>query len=122
MSDEGEALLDLYDRALPQVYGYLVSRCSSPAVAEDLTAETFLAAVNAVKRKAVSPLTTAWLIGVARHKLVDHWRRQAREERIVELAVAEDHTSPPEDPWHERLDATVAESVLQELAPHHRAA
>ena len=121
MSDEGEALLDLYDRALPQVYGYLVSRCGSPAVAEELTAETFLAAVDAVKRKAVSPLTTAWLIGVARHKLVDHWRRQAREARIVELAAADD-VPPAEGPWDERLDATVADTVLGELAPHHRAA
>ena len=122
MSDEGEALLDLYDRALPQVYGYLVSRCGSPAVAEDLTAETFLAAVDAVKRQAVRPLTTAWLIGVARHKLVDHWRRQAREERIVELAAVDDHPPPTEDLWDERLDATVADAVLGELAPHHRAA
>ena len=120
MSDEGEALLDLYDRALPQVYGYLVSRCGSPTVAEDLTAETFLAAVDAVKRRTVSPLTTAWLIGVARHKLVDHWRRQAREERNVELAA--DDAWPTEDPWDERLDATVADALLSELAPHHRAA
>lgn len=122
MSDEGEALLDLYDRALPQVYGYLVSRCGSPAVAEELTSETFLAAVDAVKREAVSPLTTAWLIGVARHKLVDHWRRQAREARIVELAAAGDHTPPAEDRWDERLDAAVADTVLSALAPHHRAA
>jgi uncharacterized glyoxalase superfamily protein PhnB len=36
--DQGGVLLDLYDRALPQVYGYLLRRCSSTAVAEDLTA------------------------------------------------------------------------------------
>ena len=29
------------------------------------------------------PLSTGWLIGVARHKLSDHWRRQAREERTL---------------------------------------
>jgi RNA polymerase sigma-70 factor (ECF subfamily) len=37
----------LYDRALPQVYGYLADRCRDPATAEDLTSETFLAAVRA---------------------------------------------------------------------------
>ena len=26
-------------------------------------------------------MSVPWLVGVARHKLVDHWRRQAREER-----------------------------------------
>ena len=35
-------------------------------------------------------LTIAWLVGVARHKLVDHWRRQAREERQLRLLEAAD--------------------------------
>ena len=41
-----------YDRALPQVYGYLADRCRDPATAEDLTSETFLAAVRAAKAPA----------------------------------------------------------------------
>lgn len=122
MADEGEALLDLYDRALPQVYGYLLSRCGSPAIAEDLTAETFLAAVDAVKRRTVSPLTTAWLVGVARHKLVDHWRRGAREERMLDTTRADGDATPVVDPWNERIDAAVANAVLEGLASHHRAA
>ena len=48
--DQGEALLALYDRALPEVYGYLLPRCGSPALAEDVTSEVFLAAVDAVQR------------------------------------------------------------------------
>ncbi len=51
--DQRHALVDLYDRALPEVYGYLAARCGSASVAEDLTSETFLAAVNAVRRGAV---------------------------------------------------------------------
>ncbi|HEX2040971.1 MAG TPA: sigma-70 family RNA polymerase sigma factor [Acidimicrobiales bacterium] len=119
-SDQGAVLLALYDRALPEVYGYLVSRCGDAAQAEDLTAETFLAAVGAVQRGAVEHLTTAWLVGVARHKLVDHWRRLARDER--NLRVAADEVQPEEDPWDARLDAAVARTVLAGLAPHHRAA
>ena len=37
----------IYWRALPQVYGYLLLRCQDASVAEDLTAETFLAAAAA---------------------------------------------------------------------------
>ena len=48
-SGAGARLLALYDHALPQVYGYLLARCGQRAVAEDLTAETFLAAVDAVR-------------------------------------------------------------------------
>jgi len=75
-----------YDRALPQVYGYLAARVNEPAVAEDLTGETFLAAVRAVHEHKVADLTTAWLITVARNKLVVHWRRLEREERTLGLA------------------------------------
>ena len=61
--DPGSALLDLYDAALPEVYGYLLSRCGQRPLAEDLTAETFLAAVEAVRRRPPPSLTVAWLIG-----------------------------------------------------------
>ena len=65
--DPGPQLLALYDRALPQVYGYLLRRCGDRTLAEDLTSETFLGAVGAD-----GPFTVPWLIGIARHKLVDH--------------------------------------------------
>jgi RNA polymerase sigma-70 factor (ECF subfamily) len=114
-------LLVLYDKALPDVYGYLLSRCDRRAVAEDLTAETFLAAVDAVRRDHPPPVTTAWLIGVARHKLVDHWRRQAREERGLR-SVAGQPAADIEDPWDARLDALRARETLDRLGAHHRAA
>ncbi|HEX3814746.1 MAG TPA: sigma-70 family RNA polymerase sigma factor [Mycobacteriales bacterium] len=119
--DPRAGLLALYDSALPQVYGYLLSRCDRRAVAEDLTAETFLAAVDAVRRAHPPPVTTAWLIGVARHKLVDHWRRQGREDRGLR-AVAADGGDQLDDPWDERLDALRARETLDRLGPHHRAA
>ena len=110
-------LLSLYDRALPEVYGYLLSRCGQRALAEDLTAETFLAAVRAEKDGA-GPTTVPWLIGTARHKLVDHWRRREREERGLRL-IGGDAT---DDPWEAELDALRAAEVLDELSPAHRAA
>jgi RNA polymerase sigma-70 factor, ECF subfamily len=123
MREEPSArLLEVYDQALPQVYGYLLSRCGQRALAEDLTAETFLAAVDAVRSgPAAPPVTTGWLIGVARHKLSDHWRRQAREERTLR-AVAAEPDPRSGDPWDARLDAVRARDVLQRLGPHHRAA
>ena len=117
--DQGPVLLALYDRALPQVYGYLLPRCGG-ATAEDLTAETFLAAVTAVQRGAVPDLTVAWLVGVARHKLVDHWRREAREER--KLRVLADEPQGDDDPWDERIDRALAHEALARLGPHHRSA
>jgi RNA polymerase sigma-70 factor (ECF subfamily) len=118
--DPGFALLELYDAALPEVYGYLLSRCRQRALAEDLTAETFLAAVDACRRHAPPQLSVAWLIGVARHKLVDHWRRAEREVRGLRMLAGQ--PSEPDDPWDSRLDAIQAREVLAALGPHHRAA
>lgn len=110
----GRALVDLYDRALPEVYGYLKPRCGDFALAEDLTAETFLAACDAVDRAQVNEVTVAWLIGIARHKLVDHWRREARHERQLR-AVAE-QTEAIDDPWEAQIDVATIERVLASLS------
>jgi RNA polymerase sigma-70 factor (ECF subfamily) len=119
-ADAGKALLELYDRALPQVYGYLRVRCGSDAVAEDLTAETFLAACAAVNNGQAPVVSSPWLIGVARHKLVDHWRRSGRE--AAGLTVIAGETGGAEDPWDVHLDVLRARATLNDLAPQHRSA
>ena len=74
-------------------------------MAEDLCAETFLAAVDAVRGPAPPALSVPWAIGVARHKLLDHWRRQARDERRFEM-LAGSATDPAEDRFNpDALDA-----------------
>jgi len=119
--DPRSALLEVYEPALPQVYGYLLRRCGRKEVAEELTSETFLAAAAAVRRRPAPPsVDVPWLIGVARHKLADHWRRQAREERGLR-AVSSDAVSA-DDPWDAELDALRATETLAALAPQHRLA
>jgi RNA polymerase sigma-70 factor, ECF subfamily len=116
--DHGAELLALYDEALPQVYGYLLHRCRDTPTAEDLSAETFLAAVDSIERGSVRTVGTAWLIGIARHKLIDHWRRVERDTRhlrSVEPPPVED------DPWDAELDGFLARDVLDQLGSHHRA-
>jgi len=116
-SGQGAGLLEVYDRALPQVYGYLMSRCGQRLLAEDLTSETFLAAA---RQGPDGPISVAWLIGVARHKLADHWRHEAREERLLQAVgpVAAD----ADDPWEAHLDVLRAREALRAVAPQHRAA
>ena len=72
---------DLYDRTVTDVYSYIASRIGDRGLAEDLTQDVFEAGARRVATGAV--VEVAWLIGVARHKLVDHWRAQARAESHV---------------------------------------
>lgn len=113
--DRGPELLALYDEALPQVYGYLLRRCADRAVAEDLTSETFLACAAGLPD--APALTVGWVVGIARHKLVDHWRRRSRDERLLESLPG----GRDEDPWDETLDRLRAQDVLATLGAHHRA-
>jgi RNA polymerase sigma-70 factor, ECF subfamily len=119
-TSDPDAVVALYDQALPQVYGYLLPRCRSVVVAEDLTAETFLAAVAATKKGAAPEVSVAWLVGVARHKLVDHWRRQYREQRS--LQSAQDPGDELDDPWDAEVEKDAVYSALGALNPFQRAA
>ena len=120
VGDQGATLLALYDDAVGEVYGYLLARCRNRTVAEDVTSEVFMGAVDSVTRGRVDDVTTAWLIGIARHKLVDHWRRMEREDRRLH-AVAGTIVEPA-DPWDVELDVMAARDVLGDLGAHHRAA
>ncbi|MCV7268233.1 RNA polymerase sigma factor [Mycolicibacterium doricum] len=116
--DASRALLALYDDALPTVYGYFVRRCPDRGTAEDLTSETFLAAMDAARRGASVPISVPWLIGVARHKLADHYRRGSHRHAVAVADLPE--PGEPVDGWDAELDRIVAESVLAQLPEHHR--
>jgi RNA polymerase sigma-70 factor, ECF subfamily len=118
--DPAFGLLKLYDDALPHVYGYLLARCGNTDLAEDLTAESFLAAVHAVRKPGAPAPSIPWLIGVARHKLADHWRRTEREQRGLRLVTSGPACS--DDPWDTVIDRLRARQVLDQLGAHHQAA
>jgi RNA polymerase sigma-70 factor (ECF subfamily) len=116
--DAPRALLVLYDEALPVVYGYFVRRCGDRETAEDLTSETFLAAMDAARRKDPPPIAVRWLIGVARHKLADHYRRGPGRSTVPVDELPE--PADPADDWDAELDRIVAENVLARLSEPHR--
>ncbi len=117
---ECEQLLELYPVALPEVYGYLLPRCGNPAVAEDLTAEVFMAAVTALQNASTEAITTGWLIVVARRRRVDHWRKNERDHRGRE--ILDQQFVEISDPWDDHFDAAAVRAALAHLGPQQRAA
>lgn len=65
----------LYGAHVSEVFRYVHRRCGDRAVAEDVTQDVFLAAVRTANPHSVS---IGWLIRVARNRLIDVMRRQAR--------------------------------------------
>jgi RNA polymerase sigma-70 factor, ECF subfamily len=69
-------------RTLPRVYSYLLSRCAGDiALAEELTQQTYVAAIDRRSRFDGRSDSVTWLCGIARHKLADHFRSVERNER-----------------------------------------
>lgn len=72
----------IYDETLPRVYGYLYVRLGGDAAtAEDLTQETYLSLARQLHQGRIPPDPFAWLIHVARNKLIDHYRRVERQRK-----------------------------------------
>jgi RNA polymerase sigma-70 factor (ECF subfamily) len=104
-SGDAAALETLYQRYLPSVWRYAFARLhGDTAAAEDVVSETFLAAVRRIDRlKPEGGSVAGWLIGIARHKIGDVWRRRSRvhsggaaEERAEATPGGADPASPLE--------------------------
>jgi RNA polymerase sigma-70 factor (ECF subfamily) len=91
--DSPPAFRAFYERSLLVVYSYLFHRCGGRTAAEDLTQETFMAAVRELKAGRAVEAPVPWVLGIARHKLLDFYRRQEREEGRLTLAYHAERVS-----------------------------
>ena len=85
---------ELYKLYVEQVFRYLFSRIGNVHEAEDVTAQTFLAAFESFEKFRQDGHFASWLFGIARNKAMDHFRRpdhSSHMDRSSEIAV-EDNT------------------------------
>jgi RNA polymerase sigma-70 factor (ECF subfamily) len=113
-----DGFVEVYKRTVTDVYSYLASRVGDRAVAEDLTQDVFIAGARRVAESDTVDL--AWLIAVARHKVIDHWRARTREER--HLARAHFPHREPVVELPAALDPGRAAATLARLNETYRAA
>ena len=67
------------------MYRFAITRCSDAAVAENLVQETFLAALKSLASFSGRSSERTWLLGILKHKLMDHYRKQVRERAVGDL-------------------------------------
>ena len=61
------------------LYRFAFARVRNPDVAEDLVQETFLAALQGASFQGGLDAERRWMIGIIKHKIVDYFRKTARE-------------------------------------------
>lgn len=61
------------------LFRYALARVHDPERAEDLVQETFLSALEGADRFRGRSSLRTWLVGILKHKIVDHIRRRSRE-------------------------------------------
>jgi RNA polymerase sigma-70 factor, ECF subfamily len=71
--------VDLHGDAL---FRYALVRVRDASIAEDLVQDTLLAGIGAAQEFEQASSERTWLIGIMRHKVMDHFRVLTRERRI----------------------------------------
>jgi RNA polymerase sigma-70 factor (ECF subfamily) len=78
---------ELYSLYAQPVYRYLYSRIGSVPEAEDVTAQTFLAALEHFPKYRHDGYFASWLFSIARNKAMDYFRRRRNETSLDETEV-----------------------------------
>lgn len=64
------------------LFHYALARVQDKATAEDLVQDTFLAAMSSVGSFRGASSERTWMIGIMRHKILDHFRALGREREL----------------------------------------
>ncbi len=84
------------------LYLYALMRLGNEDQAEDLVQETFLAALKSWSEFNRDSTVRTWLIGILRHKISDHFRREHRSQHLDDNAWRADYFDKSRH-WQDRM-------------------
>ena len=92
-----DAFAMLYEANVQRVYRYLLGRMGQQADAEDVTAEVFIRAMNALDTyKPQGVPFVGWLLRIAHNQAVNYFKRQARRRELPLLDTINAADDPAE--------------------------
>lgn len=110
-----DAFIVLYRRYVKRVYGYHLVRTNNEHDAQDLTSETFLAALLSLDHYRPSSSFSAWLMGIAYHKLMDHFRGQSPVLPLTQIQDPPALDPTPEKQLSHQSDIKAVHNALAHL-------
>ena len=117
-----EAFAELYEQYLSRVFRYISYRVGDIHLAEDLTSDVFVKALAGFSRyRSDKASFSTWLLSIARHTVIDHYRMSSKRHTIPLEEAAEvpsESASPEEEAVRreerQRLQACLAGLPQQE--------
>lgn len=83
---DANSFAELYRRYVTQVYRYHVIHTGNVKDAEDLTSQTFMAAMDGIVRYRREGTFAAWLMGIARRQMALFFRRRKAEVSLEQFS------------------------------------
>ncbi len=75
-------LENLYEQEAKNVYKYIFHLCGDRELAQDITAETFIKAVDALPKFKGQCKELTWLCQIAKHLLYAEWKKKKKSEAL----------------------------------------
>lgn len=91
-----------YKENYPIVYGYLLSLCGDPALAEDIAAEAFLKAMEKIDTYDSRCKPATWLCTIGRNLFLNHQKKASRHVPLDENMISP-VPGPEEQVFHSSL-------------------
>jgi RNA polymerase sigma-70 factor, ECF subfamily len=66
------------------LFRFALVRLRDEAAAEDLVQETLLSAIQSMEKFGGKSSERTWLIGILKHKLIDHYRKKSKQVQLTE--------------------------------------
>ncbi len=115
-SDAG-AFAELYRRYMPRVYRYHLARTGNVHDAEDLTSQTFLAALEGIASYRGRASFLSWLFGIAARRQALFFRRRRREVPLETASHLQTTDRLVEQLVESHLQIEHVARTLQQIAP-----
>ena len=114
---DASAFAELYRRHIAQVYRYHLVHTGNIADAEDLTSQTFMAALDGIARYRRAGSFAAWLMGIARRQMALFFRRRKPEVGLEQINSRASRLPPVELLVGRRISFQQARQALKKIGP-----
>ncbi len=116
LADE-DAFAELYRRYVPRVYRYHMAHTGNVNDAEDLTSQTFIAALEGLRSYRGDGSFAAWILGIASKKRLMFFRGRKPEVPLDDALHLPSPSLPTDRAAHQRLRLEALARALKTISP-----